>query len=437
MSFVFYGNCDFMSLRPYLDTLKQSNLLVEIKDKVKLEYEITEHLQINHNKAVLFSDVEDSTFPLLGNCLSSRNQLELVLNKDKNYYNFFQQSLLNPQQPKPVESSLTFSNKDSVNLSKLPIPKFFPVDGGKYLTSGIVIAQFPDTKAPNMSIHRIMVLNNQQGAIRIVPRNLYKIFHENKENGLDTPIAVVNGYHPVLALAASSPTPSGKSELSIANSLLRGNLSIARTPRYGIPVPSDVEFILEGKILANEEVDEGPFVDITGTPDDVRSQPIVQFENIFYRDDPIFQTILPAYEEHFILMGFPREAEIHNRVSKVVPKVHGVYLTPSGCGWLSAVISVTTHSDVDGHKVGLTAFEAHPSLKWVTVVDEDIDICDSKAVEWARITRAGANDITILDNMRGSSLDPSRRRGDNTSIKVIIDATKKRDKTGYDRVIPF
>ena len=272
MFFVFRGNCDFMSLRPYLETLKQSDLLVEIPDEVKLDYEITEHLQTNYNRAILFSNVEGSNFPLLGNSLSSREQLKLVLDEPKDYYSFFQQSLLNPQQPQPVEASLTFSNKEPVNLSKLPIPKFFSVDGGNYLTSGIVFAQFPDTNAPNMSIHRIMVLNDQQGAIRIVPRNLYKIFQENKKNDLDTPIAVVNGYHPILALAASSPTPPGKSELSIANALLRGKLSVVKSPRYSIPVPADVEFILEGKILANEEVAEGPFVDITGTPDDVRSQ---------------------------------------------------------------------------------------------------------------------------------------------------------------------
>ncbi len=85
----------------------------------------------------------------------------------------------------------------------------------------------------------------------------------------------------------------------------------------------------------------------------------------------------------------------------------------------------------------MTAFEAHPSLKWCTVVDEDIDISNSSAVEWARITRAGTKDITILEKMRGSSLDPSRNREDNTSIKIIVDATKKKDKTGYERVIPF
>ena len=70
-------------------------------------------------------------------------------------------------------------------------------------------------------------------------------------------------------------------------------------------------------------------------------------------------------------------------------------------------------------------------------MNEDIDIRDEQAVQWARITRAGTNDITILENMKGSSLDPSRRREDNTSIKVIIDATKKKGKEGYERVIPF
>ena len=426
-----------MSLRPYLETLKQSDLLVDISDEVNPDYEITKHLQSNPSKAVLFSKVEGSDFPLIANCLSSREQLQFVFGEHQNYYSFFQQSLLSPQVPSLADSSRTFSNTESVNLSRLPIPKFFPDDGGRYLTSGIVFANFPGTNVPNLSIHRIMVLNDNQGAIRLVPRNLYNIFLENKNQGEDTPFAFVNGYHPALALAASSPTPSGSSELVIANSLLHGNLSIVKTPRYGILVPSDVEFILEGRILADQEVDEGPFIDITGTPDDIRSQPVVQFEEMYYRDQAMFQTILPAYEEHFILMGFPREAAIHNRVSKVVSEVHGVYLSPSGNGWLNGVISVTTKSDIDAQKVGLEAFEAHPSLKWVTVVNEDIDIRDEQEVQWARITRAGANDIMILENMKGSSLDPSRRREDNTSIKVIIDATKKKGKTGYERKIPF
>lgn len=428
-----------MSLRPYLDSLRKSDLLIEINKKVMLDGEITQHLQANNGRAVLFTDVDGSDYPLVGNILSSRDQIKKALNEEVNYIDIFQQALVHPIKPTESKENLSFQNDKKADLSTLPIPKFFPSDGGKYLTSGIVFAQFPSTKAFNTSIHRIMIINSTTGAIRIVPRDLHNIFSANCKEGLDTPIAVAVGYHPTLALAASTPIPKGKSELFIANVLMNGNLSISKTPKYEIAVPTDVEFILEGRILASEETAEGPFVDITGTSDDVRQQPVIEFERIYHRDNPIFQTILPAYDEHFILMGFPREVKIHNRVSSIVPKVHGVYLTPGGSGWLHAVIAITPQNDGDGKEVGLAALEAHPSLKWCTVVDEDIDIYNRMAVEWATITRAGANDITIIDKARGSSLDPSRNRKDNTTIKVIVDATKKeeKEKKGYERIIPF
>ncbi len=68
-----------MSLRPYIEILKQSNLIIEVHDEVKFEYGVTEHLQTNKDKAVMFYNIEGSHFPLLGNCLSSREQLKLVL----------------------------------------------------------------------------------------------------------------------------------------------------------------------------------------------------------------------------------------------------------------------------------------------------------------------------------------------------------------------
>jgi len=228
----------------------------------------------------------------------------------------------------------------------------------------------------------------------------------------------------------------GETELSVANSLMRGNLKTVRTPKYGIKIPADVEFVLEGKILANQFSFEGPYVDITGTLDEVREQPILEIEEIYHRDNPIFQTILAAHNEHFILMGFPREVKIFNNVALVIPEVFDVYLTPEGCGWLSANISITPEKNGDAKIAAKAAFEAHPSLKWCTVVDKEIDVWNRNEVEWARITRAGEGDIEIINKTRGSSLDPSKNLEDNTSIKVIIDATKKKDRSerGYEKV---
>jgi UbiD family decarboxylase len=426
-----------MSFRDYLNSLKSSSLLVEINEKISLEGEVTEHLQTHDGKAVIFNNIIESQFPLVGNLLSSREQLKFILSGDKKFHDSFRDALLNPLNPEICVQSLTFENAFSSNLLSLPIPKFFEQEGGRYLTSGIIFSNFPGTDNPNLSIHRIMILDNQRGAIRLVPRDLHNIFNHNCEKGVDTPIAIVVGYHPALALAASSPLIKGETELNIANSLLGGNLEVVRTPKYSIKVPTDVEFILEGKILADQTISEGPYVDITGTLDEKREQPIVEIEQIYHRDNPIFQTILAAHNEHHILMGFPREVKIYSKVASFISEVHDVYLTPEGSGWLSANISISTEKENDSKRAAKAAFEAHPSLKWCTIVDEDIDVWNREAVEWARITRAGEGDIKIINKVRGSSLDPSKNLDDKTSIRVIIDATKKkdRDQVGYEKVI--
>lgn len=435
LSFIDIKDSDTMSLRPYLNQLKKSKQLIEVEIEVDLD-EATTILKENDGKAVFFKKISQSKFPLIGNLISTREQLKFVFPTKKKIHLEFYKSALKASYPKITETNETFINELNTNLLDLPIPQFFKTDGGRYLTSGILFANYPEN-IPNLSIHRIMLIGKDKGVIRLVHRDLFSIFSANKNIGKDTPVAIVIGYHPALALAASYPLAKGESELSVANSLMGGKLLISKTPKYGIDVPSNTEFVLEGKILANETYEEGPFVDITGTADIVRKQPIIKIEKVYHRNSAIFQTILPAHNEHFILMGFPREAKIVSEVSKVVQKVHDVYLTPEGCGWLSANISVTSKDKKEIENVAMAAFKVHPSLKWCTIVNSDIDVTNASDVEWARITRAGEGDIKILHKMKGSSLDPSRNLKDNTSIKIIINATKKldRDQKGYDKVI--
>jgi len=422
-----------MSLRAYLSDLPHTDL-IEFSDEISLELSVSQILRNNRTKTVLFKNIKESPFPLVGNLLTTRAQLRSLFSNSALHQSFCN-AINNPIKPSLVENSSTFYNQIPVDLLKLPIPRFFPSDGGRYLTSGIVLAQFPNGEV-NASIHRIMIINRKKGVIRIVPRDLYHIYNHNKQRGDDTPIAIVVGYHPILALASSTPQPFGHSELNIANALLNNTLTLAKSPEYNIPIPTDVEFLLEGKILVDEEHEEGPFVDITGTMDTVRRQPVIEIDAVFHRDNPIFQTIVPAYDEHYILMGFPREARIFDFVSNVVPIVYDVRLTPGSCGWLHAVISIEPSQYGDGKNAALAAFAAHPSLKWCTIVNNDININNSRDVEWATITRVGEGDIIVINKTRGSSLDPARNTSDNTSIKVIIDATikGKEEKANFKRV---
>ena len=75
--------------------------------------------------------------------------------------------------------------------------------------------------------------------------------------------------------------------------------------------------------------------------------------------------------------------------------------------------------------------------KHITVVDDDIDIHDYAAVDWAIAYRvnAGEDDIVIMPSTFGAGLDPSTRRRDRNPAlfgtgkwnRVLIDATMNLD----------
>lgn len=95
--------------------------------------------------------------------------------------------------------------------------------------------------------------------------------------------------------------PKGK-ELSYAAELLGGEMPVYRCPN-GVLVP-DAEIVFEGYI-GNETTMEGPFVDITGTYDLVREQPVIEFTGMHLKKDFIYHGILPGGNEHKMLMVHP------------------------------------------------------------------------------------------------------------------------------------
>ncbi len=409
------------------EILRTFDDLIIIKEPVSKELEITHYLLKYRDRPVLFEDVEG--WRVTGNIWSTRERIAGFLNTEKeNLIHMLTEAMENPSPYKTVESAPFLKNSTSdFSLLELPIPKYYPKDGGPYFTSAIVIAK-DDNGFVNVSFHRMMVRDEKTVAIRLVPRHLYAMWKDRAEHGeeLDVRIVVGNPIH--LLLAGATSTAYGISELEIASKLseLAFRKPVEVIELGGIPVPVESEFVFEAKITP-ELVDEGPFVDITGTYDYVRKQPLVVFERMYHVDDPIFHALLPGGYEHFMLMGLPKEPQIYASVKRVVPKVHGVRLTEGGAMWLHAVVSITKQHEGDGKNAILAAFAGHPSLKHVVVVDEDIDIYDDRDVEWAIATRFQADrDLVIVPNARGSSLDPSAEKS--LTAKWGIDATKPLDR---------
>ncbi|MDI9633294.1 MAG: UbiD family decarboxylase [Methanolinea sp.] len=303
------------------------------------------------------------------------------------------------------------------DLSRLPVMKFFPRDAGRYITAGIVFSKWNGVE--NASVHRMLVLGPDRVAARLVEgRHTYVMHREALRAGDVLPVAVAIGVHPAVMFASCTRVPEGK-ELPFAAELLGGEVRVHRC-RNGVDVP-EAEIVLEGYIGA-ETAEEGPFVDITGTYDSVRIQPVIRFTGMYTRPDPVYHSILPGGNEHRVLMGVPYEPVIFRAVSAVTT-VRNVVLTTGGCGYFHAVVQVRKNTQGDGKNAILAAFSAHTSLKHVVVVDEDIDPADPSEVEYALATRVrGDRDILVIPGARGSSLDPCRL-ADGTNVKVGVDAT--------------
>ncbi len=418
------------------DLLSAMDDVVTVEEPVKPELDVTKFLVRYRDRPVLFEDVNG--WRLVGNLWSSRDRIARVLKvKREEIAGFLLKAIENPKPTvEPGVRPPFMSNRtENFSLLELPVPKFYPGDGGRYFTAALVIAK--DEDFVNVSFHRMMILDDERAAIRLVPRHLYSMWHERYEHGEELDIRVVVGAPLEVLLAGATSVAYGTSELEVASTLMRetGREPLKVKTVDGIPVPFASEFVFKARILP-ELTEEGPFVDITGTYDEVREQPVVVFKRMYHVDDPVFHTILPGGYEHFMLMGLPKEPQIYASVSRVVPKVHGVRLTEGGCMWLHAVVSIAKQHEGDGKNAILAAFAGHPSLKHVTVVDEDVDIYDDREVEWAVATRFQADrDLVLLPNARGSSLDPSAENS--LTAKWGIDATKPlRERRKFEKVRP-
>jgi len=412
-------------LRSFLKILEEDGDILKFNERVSLKFEASAIMKKYDGKQALFFDKIDSFRNVVAGICGTKKRLarSLDVSLDK-LRPFLMDAVRNPEPPKMTGDLL--ASRELRDLSEIPVLTHFEKDAGPYITSAIVSARLPDGSGENVSVHRLMVVDNKHLAIRIVPRHLFQICRMTKEVGKSSlDIGIALGVHPSVLLAASSPAPFGVSEYAVANKLMNNNLEVARCSSVDAYVPADSEIVIEGRILLDREVDEGPFVDITGTYDIVRKQPLVEVKRLWCRENFLYHALLPSGSEHGLLMGLPQEARIAEAVAGVVPKVKDVNLTPGGCHWLHAVVSIDKQTEGDAKNVILAALAGHPSLKHVVVVDSDIDVNNAGEVEWALATRfQGSRGLVVITDARGSSLDASGNQELNLTTKVGIDATR-------------
>ena len=423
-----------MGFRDLVDGIRR------VEDPISVNYDMKTTSESSGNEPLLFNRIIESPGQrAVTNILTRHRLCEAFDVEPGELIDILSWAMENPSDTVLVDadSAPVLKNKmENTDISVLPIPRHYKEDGGRYQSSSIIVAQYRGQR--NTSFHRQLLKAPDRTTVRLVPRHLRTMADQAYGNNEDVPIVVVNGPDPLVLLAAAMSFNEPIDELSVASALherLYGaKLGLVEMPN-GIQVPAESEYAMEARITMKLD-DEGPYVDITGTVDDIRQEPVIEYDSIYHRDEPIFHALIPAGVEHMTLMGMPRAPTIKTAVSEVVTCTD-VYLTDGGSGWLSSVVQIIPENPGDSMKAIQAALDGHKSMKQVIVVDTDIDVTNSTRVEWALMTRWQPDkDTLILSDQKGSSLDPSRS-GDGTTSKIGLDATIEpgSDRTPFESVL--
>ncbi|AFV01374.1 3-polyprenyl-4-hydroxybenzoate carboxy-lyase [Dehalobacter sp. DCA] len=167
---------------------------------------------------------------------------------------------------------------------------------------------------------------------------------------------------------------------------------------------------------------EGPFGEFPKTYTPPYPKPMIELTAITTRQDPIYHTIVPASNEHFLIGGIPREGGLLETMRKTVSNVKHVRFTSESSCRFHAVVSIDKKSEDEPKNAIVAAINSSQDIKHIVIVDQDINIFDSRDVEWAIATRTQAGrDVIIAHDLPGNLLDPSATNS--ISDKMGIDAT--------------
>jgi UbiD family decarboxylase len=410
-----------MGFRNYLEGLDEKGLLKKVDVEVSKKLEISGILKEMEPTPVMFNNVKESEFRVVGNVFFTKNVIASYFNvTPTDLIPMLSRAILESSEPEVIKNAPCQEViEPNVDLDKIPILHHCDRDGGNYISSAVVVTRDPDY-GQNLDFHRAMQFSKDKFATRIVRgRN----FHTFLERNGELEVAFCIGNTPNVLIAGATSVEIGFDELKIANAL--EPLNLVKAHSVDLLIPAEAEFIIEGKVILEEKHAEGPFVDLTETYDIIREEPVFEVKKITHRNDAIWQALLPGALEHKILMGMPREPTIFNKVNESGVKCLDVNVNPGGCSWLHAIVQIDKVSEEDGKKAIYGAFAGHGSCKHIFIVDKDINIYDPLSVEWAMATRfQGDTRMIIKDKEPGSSLDPSAEPGTKLTTKIGFDLTK-------------
>ena len=430
------------SLRSYLAALQARGELAVVDSPMdSAGFDLSACLSaLDGGPALVFTDTGPSAIPVVGNVLDSIDRIALGLGvARKDLTTRIAAAIASPIRSLVIPDGRVQEVERTADLSLLPVPRFFEHETGPYITAGCIVAQDRVSRQRNLSYARLKLLGADRALIGIAPNHhLAVLARAAGERGERLPIAITLGNHPAVLIAAALYLKLGEDELEVAGGLLGEPVETVRCRHSDLCVPANSEIVIEAEIDTTETLDEGPVSEYHGMYEHYGSGYVVTVRAITHRSDAILQVIEPGFHlEHVLIGGVAIAAGLQSHLRSVVPAVHSVAVSNSGCGRLSAVVALARdHRSGDAVKSILAALGAVNLIKQVTVVDDDIDPWDEPAVQWAIATRMRAErDIVVVGGVRTDRSEPMKLGG--TIAKYGFDATRRAgDRDDWTRALP-
>lgn len=441
--------CKIHDLRSALEILEENGQLHRIEIPVDLHCELAAilvELESRGMGAALFTRPKGYAIPVVGGILSHPKRVALVLGCEPSSIADFLAKAAGRRLPPVFRDDAPFLenvHRQNADLTQIPIPQHSRKDGGgrdgRFITGGVIFARDPDTGRLNASFQRLQFKGPRRMGININNWRHLRLFYERAEaRNEPLPIAIAVGVDPVVLMAAGTRTDTD--ELEFAGGLRGFPIEVTPAPETGIPVPTDTEIVIEGDILPHHREIEGPMAEFTGHYSGVYQCPVVEIRAISHRNNPIFETIVPASLEHqYVGNSLPKEPAVYRFAKHVSSSVRDVHVPPYGGGFL-ALISFKKDHPGQPKNVALAALTTHVNVKVVIVLDDDVDLYNPREVLWSLATRVDAKrDIFTIPYAQGTELDPTAEN-DGITTKIGIDATLPGDVRGelekviYERV---
>lgn len=450
----------FPDIQSFVRVLEERGELVRVSTPVSRELEITEiadRLVKKGGPAVLFENVRGSEFPLVIGMLGTRERVALSLGvRDLDDLAKKVRDLIDLKgsgglmgmlgnlpkvrdamnlPPKRVNTAPVQEvvwRGDEVDLSKLPIMKCWPLDGGPFVTLPLVITNDPETGERNMGMYRMQVMSkNTTGMHWQRHKTGTRHLEKAKKKGQRLEVAVAIGGDPALIYAATAPLPPipGLNEFALAGYLRGERYPVVKGVTVDLEVPANAEFILEGYVDPDEPwVEEGPFGDHTGFYTLPDQYPLFHVTAVTMRKNPVYPATIvgrPPMEDAYLIEA--SERLFLPAAQMILPEIVDYHMPPAGVAHNLVVVSIKKEFPGQAYKVanGLFGLGQMMFAKVIVVVDEGVKVNDMDAV-WKEVTQKAVPGRDTLTGRGPIDVLDHSSRGWGYGGKLIIDATTKR-----------